>query len=208
MPPALAQRSESEGGSPGTFEGYGAVFNSRTVIYGIFTESIRPGAFRDSIESKKRVMSLFNHDVNNVLGSTDSGLRLREDEKGLWVENELPNTSDGRDVAELIRRGDVRGQSFMFYVTAEEWTYPKRDDELPHCDIIAVDLLEVGPVVWPAYETTSIGLRSRAEERFSIARAAWERANKPPEPVIVRGVCPIAVLAGVRARRSRYAAAA
>src|SRR3546814_1026934 len=97
-------------------------------------------------------------DWSSDVCSSDLGtLRLKEDDKGLAVEIDLPDTSDGRDVATLIQRGDVSGMSFGFRVTHDEWD---ETVDPPVRTVHAVELREVSVVSEPAYEGTSIALRS------------------------------------------------
>ncbi|EIQ76315.1 prohead protease, partial [Shigella flexneri 1235-66] len=50
-----------------------------------------------------------------LLGRTRSGtLKLEEDETGLRFELTPPDPSTGRDVIELVKRGDISGMSFGF----------------------------------------------------------------------------------------------
>lgn len=207
-PPSLQSREEKEAKLT-VIEGYAALFNVRTVIWNWFEESISPGAFSRAIKEKHDCRSLFNHDPNWVLGRIKSGtLLLKEDDKGLWTETTPPDTQQARDVVENIRVGNVDQMSFAFIPKETKWTFSDKKGVMDHCEILDVDLYDISPVTYPAYAQTSCGLRAATEAAWREARAAWERANKPPEPVIVRGVCPAAVLAGVRARRSRYLTAA
>jgi uncharacterized protein len=178
-----------EEGKSSVIQGYAALFDVETEIrgyWGAFKESVAPGAFAKSIRDNRRVVSLFNHDSNILLGSTSGGtLRIKEDDKGLFMEVEPPDTQVGRDVVESIRRGDVQGQSIMFEIVGEEWTFAQKKGEMDSRRITDVILWECGPVTFPAYEQTSVGLRSASEEAYKQARAEWERANKPEEPVAV-----------------------
>jgi uncharacterized protein len=107
-----------EEGDGMTFTGYAAVFDSPSEPLP-FIERIQRGAFRKSLRSRNDVKFLWNHDSGEILGSTRAKtLNLYEDERGLRVEGTLPNTSRGRDVAELLRRGDVDSMSFGFSVPA------------------------------------------------------------------------------------------
>jgi hypothetical protein len=84
------------------FSGYAAVFNSDSEPLP-FTERIAPGAFRGSLRNRNDIKLLWNHETASVLGSTRAGtLKLTENERGLYVEADLPNTSVGRDARELI----------------------------------------------------------------------------------------------------------
>lgn len=166
-------------------QGYAALFDVEANIGGWFMESIARGAFKSSLESNQRVVSLFNHDPNYVLGSTSGGtLRVTEDEKGLWMECEPPDTQVGRDVVEYIRRGDVQGQSFMFEIRKQEWTFAKDSSEMDRRIITEIVLHECGPVLFPAYSETSVGLRS-AEESYKLARSEWEKAKEPDAPIVI-----------------------
>lgn len=193
-----------EEGSRPVIQGYAALFDVETEIpswYGTYKESLAPGCFKSSIASGRKIVSLFNHDQNYVLGSTTSKtMRLMEDMRGLWIEVEPPDTQVGRDVVEYIRRGDVQGQSFMFTITKQEWTFAQKEGEYDKRRILEVELFEAGPVLFPAYEETSVGLRSAADAH-KLAREEWERNNRPPEPVVIKGTHPEVVLARLKALR-------
>lgn len=144
-----------------TIAGYAAVFNSTADIGDSFREVIAPGAFSGSLNADVR--ALIDHDSGRVIGRTTAGtLRLREDANGLAVEIDLPDTTDGRDLATLIERGDVSGMSFGFVVTKQMWD---ETGPTPTRTIQAVDLREVSVVAFPAYDDTSIALRSLDEAR-------------------------------------------
>src|SRR3546814_8440445 len=120
----------AKGDSGQTIAGYAAIFGETADIGGYFRESIAKGAFAVSIASDD-VRAYFDHDRGRVLGRSSTGtLRLKEDDKGLAVEIDLPDTSDGRDVATLIQRGDVSGMSFGFRVTRDEWRSEEHTSEL------------------------------------------------------------------------------
>ena len=143
--------------------GYAAVFNSLSSNLGGFTERIDKGAFTKTLkEADTRAM--WNHDPNHLLGRVSAGtLRLAEDDKGLRYEIDLPNTTIGRDVAELLRRGDVTGSSFGFRVIEDSWG--ESETGFPLRTLTQVSLRDVGPVSLPAYADTEAGLRSLAEAR-------------------------------------------
>lgn len=145
-----------------TIVGYAAVFGGEADIGGSFREIIAPGAFTETLKTAD-VRAYFDHDRGRVLGRAKAGtLRLSEDEKGLAVEIDLPDTSDGRDVRALLERGDVDGMSFGFVVTHDEWD--ERSNP-PTRTIHAVDLREVSVVSEPAYGDTSIALRGLEQAR-------------------------------------------
>lgn len=154
----LQTRSQGDSES-NVIEGYAAVFNSPTDIWGMFTEVIAPGAFADAIASNDDIRALFNHDWNNVLGRTKSRtLRLSEDARGLKFEVDLPNTTLARDLSESLKRGDISQCSFGFVPTSETWDY---ELEIPVRTINSVELHEISVVSIPAYEDTEVSLRSK-----------------------------------------------
>ena len=149
-----------------TFSGYAATFNAPSQPLP-FTEVIKPGAFKRSLGARNDIKLLWNHDTGQVLGSTRAGtLVLSEDERGLKVTAKLPNTSAGRDAAELIKRGDVNAMSFGFSVPqgGDNWSEDGNTRELN-----SVRLHEVSIVAFPAYEstagTTSMRSGEQAEEK-------------------------------------------
>ena len=161
-------RSTDGGGN--TLVGHAAVFNSETVIAGMFREQIAPRAFRKSIKEND-VRALFNHDPAVVLGRNRAGtLRLREDDIGLSYEIDLPDTQAARDLWTLIDRGDISQSSFAFETVKELRTEPDSDagELLPLFTVKEARLWDVSPVTYPAYETTDVSARSAAE-RLSIA---------------------------------------
>lgn len=161
-------------GEKRTVAGYGAVFNSETVIGGQFREVILPGAFKNALS--RDVFSFFNHDESQVLGRTKSGtLRVVEDANGLRYEVDLPDTSAGRDLRISMDRGDVDGSSFMFSIPdgGDAWDL---SGDMPLRTISQVNLYEVGPVTMPAYADATAGLRSLEEAREKSAEEL-ERAK-------------------------------
>lgn len=161
-------------GDKRTLVGYAAVFNSPADIYGIWVETIEPGAFSSQLSADVR--ALIDHDSGRVIGRTKSGtLRLSEDSKGLKVEIDVPNTSDGNDLWVLVERGDISGMSFGFRVTKETW-----DETVnPNRRVIqAVELHEVSAVAFPAYIDTSIGTRSLEAVRTETDKVKAEAEKR------------------------------
>lgn len=144
-----------EGGR--TVVGYAAVFNSETDICGYWTEVVAVGAFARSLREND-VVALYSHDTGRVIGRQSAKtLRIEENDKGLKVEIDLPDTTDGRDLAVLIERGDITGMSFGFCTRKQEWD---ETVDPPKRTILDVDLLEVTITAFPQYSDTEIGLRS------------------------------------------------
>ncbi|HEY1188547.1 MAG TPA: HK97 family phage prohead protease [Gemmata sp.] len=157
---------ESRADGKKVITGYAAVFydpndpGTEYRMYSDMVERIMPGAFDKAIREND-VRGLFNHEDCNILGRTKSGtMRLSVDKRGLKYEIDPPDTQCARDLMQSIDRGDVSGSSFMFRPIAN--TY--RDVEgLYIVERNEVELFDVGPVCFPAYESTDTSVRSAAD---------------------------------------------
>ena len=151
-------RLEKRGDDKSRIVGHAAVFNTIAGDGLWFREKIAAGAFSESI-GQDDIRALWNHDSNIVLGRNTSGtLALREDEKGLWVEIDPPDTQSARDLMVSIERGDVSQMSFGFEVLTDEW---ERKEDEPDLRILKkVKLWDVSPVTFPFYTQTDVALRS------------------------------------------------
>lgn len=142
-------------------EGYAARFNVPSEPMGwdgSIREYIAPGAFRDSISQDDQYIH-WNHNTDIVLGSTKSGtLTLSEDNNGLKMRAELPDTSWGKDTYELVKRGDVSQMSFGFQARKQEWD--ETDAKNIKRTLVDVRLFEVSIVPYPAYTQTNVEART------------------------------------------------
>jgi len=154
--------------------GHAAVFNSETDL-GWFRERIAPGAFTESI-GKDDVRALFNHDENFILGRNKAGtLTMREDEQGLYVEIDPPDTQVARDLVTSIERGDISQMSFGFQTIKDSWeTEENAAKDLRTLE--KVKLWDVSPVTFPAYQETDVAVRSH--ECWSHSKVEPLRYNK------------------------------
>jgi hypothetical protein len=136
--------------------GYAIRFDSPTIIRGErpkpFTEVIRAG----SLNLNPDLKLLWSHLTDNVLASTSGNtLTVRQDEKGLYIEAELPESA-ARE-REALTRGDVSGMSFSFSVNKEKWTDNSRE-------LLDINVGEISLVAFPAYQGAGVtGLRSKRE---------------------------------------------
>ncbi|AWC25461.1 phage prohead protease, HK97 family [Aminobacter sp. MSH1] len=172
----------ADGNGKMTVSGYAAVFGEVADIGGWFKEVVARGAFTNTLRTAD-VRAYFDHDTGRVLGRLSSGtLRCEEDDKGLRVEIDLPDTTDGRDVKTLVERGDVSGMSFRFEAVRQEWD---ETVDPPKRTLLEVRLGEVSIVSEPAYDGTSVALRSREEARNEARRqhnaAAFARRKAEAE---------------------------
>lgn len=164
--------------------GYAAVFNSSTDL-GYCTESIDPGAFRDSLARGDDVAALVNHDPNLVLGRTPKTLSLATDSHGLRCEILPPDTTIGLDIQKLLDRGDVSQMSFGFYIEDQNIDRSK-DSPLPHVTIMQARLFDVSVVTFPQYDDTEAEMKRMREER---KQDVLERLREfLPEDVVARAV--------------------
>ncbi len=163
---------ERKANQPPTLRGYAAVFDTETDIAGYWREKLARGAFADAIsKASADVHALFNHDANLVLGRMKAGtLRLAEDERGLTVEIDPPDTQDARDLIAKIQRGDIDQMSFAF--TMRGGTQAWDDSQTPPLRTIEKvgELFDVSVVTRGAYPTTEIGVRSLEEYRDAQRR--------------------------------------
>ena len=161
----IEARTDGEGKTKG-LTGYAAKFNEESKPLrdwwgDEFVEVIVPGAFKNSLENNT-IKALYNHNPDYVLGSTKSGtLRLEEDEIGLRFDLDLPNTQIANDLYESVKRGDIDGVSFGFKVKEDKWTEVKTDTGWKTIRTLReIDLIEISPTAFPAYEQTEVDCRS------------------------------------------------
>ena len=146
--------------------GYAATFNKEATGLN-FREVIAPGAFTRTLQTGNPVFLLVNHDMGELpLAATQSGtLQLSEDRFGLRMEADLdPSNPRAAEVASALRRGDVNKMSFAFSV-AEGGQI--REEGLR--TLTDLDLYEVSVVTLPAYDSTTVGLRS-AQDDLELAK--------------------------------------
>jgi hypothetical protein len=144
-----------------TITGYAAKFNVLSSDLGGFREKIANGAFSKSLASGQDVKMLRDHNPSALLGRVKNGtLRLREDNVGLHFSCLLPDTSEGRDVYALVKRGDLGDCSFAFQVEDEDWgDEADPDDRSQRCKVRTlrgVRLLDCSLCTNPAYPETSV----------------------------------------------------
>ncbi len=144
-----------------TLEGYAAVFNMPTQIRdyeGDFEEIIKPGAFQRTLSQRTPVL-MFNHGKHPLIGDMPLGVirRAEEDSKGLFISARLTDNWLVQPVRDAIRDGGIRGMSFRFTVPQGGDTWSARNTKRAIHDL---DSKELGPVVFPAYEPTTVSVRS------------------------------------------------
>lgn len=155
----LEVRSDAHGG-PKHIHGYAACFNKLSRKLGGFVEQVNPVAFNESrTENWPDVVCRYNHKDDMLLGTTHARtLDLHIDETGLRYDVIPPQSR--ADILEYVDRGDVRHSSFAFRVFpgGDEWgvsefNYPMRT-------LLSVQLVDVAPVLDPAYPDSTAAARA------------------------------------------------
>lgn len=182
----LEIRAAAETENPRQVRGYAAVFESESQVLGDprnqFVEKLTREAFDDADMSD--VVCLFNHDNNYVLGRSKNGagsMTLGVDDRGLYYELEMPNTTLGNDLLESIKRGDIQSSSFAFSIAkgGDSWTKEERNGESILSRTISKisRVFDASLVVSPAYPDATVALRSL--EQFQQEQ---EEEKSNPEP--------------------------
>lgn len=174
----------SEDGSKITIIGQPVVFNQKTDIAGLWSESIAPGAI--DTETLRDVRLLINHDFSGVplarsrRNNANSTMRATFNDFAVDMEADLDaKNPKAIEVDSAIKRGDITGMSFAFLVDGEEWD--DLDTDYPHRTITHVSVIyEFSICTFPAYEGTSVASRSLDSGKRSLAdaRAALESARQ------------------------------
>lgn len=163
-------------------EGRAIVYDSPTVMYEIdgiqYKEVITRGALEGA--DLRDVPFKYNHsDAVMVMARTrNKTLELIPDDHGLLIRAKLADTTAGRDLYALIKRGDIDKMSFAFTVAEEEYNKDTHTRTIKRFrriwDVSAVDI--------PAYSDTSISARdffkTQAEAERQVAEAAEERRKR------------------------------
>ena len=162
--------SENE---PGVIEGRPIVFESRTDIGGMFSETIEKGALDGA--NLKDVLFFVNHDTNKIPlarsrnNNEKSTLQLMVDEKGLRFKTRLDieNNPEAAALYSAIQRRDITGMSFGFRVAEDKWDDVQSD--YPSRTIKKIEMVqEISACSFPAYEATSIYTRSLDSDRTML----------------------------------------
>lgn len=167
-------------------EGRAIVYDSPTVMFefnGIkYYEVIARGALDGA--DLKDVPFKYNHsDAVMVMARTrNKTLELIPDDKGLLIRAKLADTTAGRDLYELIRRGDIDKMSFAFTVT--EQSYNK--DTHTRTIIKFKRIWDVSAVDTPAYSDTFISARGFFETQAEAERLAAEAVERKRKELLVK----------------------
>ena len=150
----------------GTYiEGQPIVYNSKTNL-GYYDEIIEPGALKNT--NLKDVRFLVNHDFNMIPlarsrnNNKNSTMQMTVNDEGMniRVNLDVEGNSKAKELYSAVKRGDISGMSFAFYIDDEEWEDLKTDHPTRRIKAIS-QVFEVSAVTFPAYEDTSISARDK-----------------------------------------------
>lgn len=178
---------DSAAGQPGApketgISGYGLVFwnesdpaGTQFELWPGVIERFLPGCCNQTVRDDD-VLCLFNHDPSWPLGRTRAGtMQLTTDAFGLRYQTRLPCSPVGQTVAEAIVRRDVTGSSVGMDVL--ERTIREEGDVVIR-EITRIRLLDVGPVTFPAYSSTSSEIDRRSIDEFRARQLAEARTRQ------------------------------
>lgn len=165
----------------------GSIITGRPIVYssltdlGYFDEVIDRGALDGADLTDVRF--LVNHDKDMIplarsrRNNGNSTMQLSVDQQGMSIRVSLDteNNADARALYSAVKRGDISGMSFMFFVDDEEWENLESDHPTRRIKSIS-SVLEVSAVTFPAYESTEINARSKGV--LESARLTVETARQ------------------------------
>ena len=153
-------RAASNGEGVGHIVGYASVFNKLSRKLGGFVEKVNNRAFTQSkTEGWPDVVCRYNHNDDFLLGTARAGTCLIDfDDVGLMYDVDPP--SFRKDIVELCQRGDCQHSSFAFRVPegGDDWSLS--DFNYPQRTLLNVELVDVAPVITPAYPDATAALRA------------------------------------------------
>ena len=166
--------------------GYAVVYNRLSVDLGGFRERILPGAF-DAVLNRQDgstdLVSYYNHNPDILLGRESSGtLRVWSDQKGVGFEVTPP--ASRADILELVQRRDVKGASFTFSVDKGGEGFTTDENGRAIREIRAATIYELGPVVQPAYPSTTAQVAMRSFQKWLASQATPEATPRAVGPDI------------------------
>jgi hypothetical protein len=148
-------------------EGYASIFDTKSKpIFEqnrLFYEVISRRAFDEVLNSESlNTVLTFNHKRDmGILARTKSGtLQLSTDDVGLHFRAEVPNTTLGNDIYELVSRGDIAECSFGFVTRKgdDTWAIDDTGNNIRTVNRVA-KLYDVSVVIDGAYENTEVNAR-------------------------------------------------
>lgn len=170
-------RSENE--NIGIIKGRPIVFDSPTDM-GWYQETIDRHALDNA--DLRDVRLCLNHDTSYVYARSrnnndNSTMRIGVDEEGLYFEARLDlRSAKANDLYIAVSRGDIDKMSFMFVVSADEWS--DYDSDYPSRLIREIStVFEISVVTFPAYNSTSVQAAGEGSDTLDNVRASLENVK-------------------------------
>lgn len=163
-----------------TVAGYATTFNEPYVLYEdsdiVFREQVAPEAF--ALADMTDTIMQYNHEGRVFARITNGTLRVKPDERGLYIEADLGGTEIGRELYDEIRGGYTDKMSFGFIVSDDEQLRTNAEDG--RVDVLRTitgisKLFDVSAVSIPANDGTSIGVQTRGRIDGVIEEVRAER---------------------------------
>jgi uncharacterized protein len=168
LPHRLAAiESRAAGENPILISGYAAVFyriEDTETEYRVeedMVERILPGAFDAFLSSDLDCTCSPDHDDRLLLARRASGrLTINADDRGLRYSCPYDESDpDHQRIAAKIRRRDITGSSIRFVPLEERWLRDNTTGAIVR-EVVAADIMQLGPVTNPAYRGTTAEARS------------------------------------------------
>ena len=152
------KESEVKDDEPTLFKGEAIVFERWSNDLGGFKEIIHKGAWSAKTRFE-RAIATFNHKEENLLGTYKSGtLRFDVQPESVHVEIDKANTEISRSCSEWVKRGDIDGLSFMFFVEDSDLIYNSETELFEHHIYEFKEITDFSLVVRQSYNATTVGL--------------------------------------------------
>ena len=165
--------------------GYAIMFNVPSVIldkddHYEEREVIKPCAVTKELLDGCDILMTMYHNREIVLARSNKGegtLSYRIDNKGVFFEFDAPNSPNGDEALELVRRGDITGCSFIFGSYYYNDEYVRREEKKVNgvtqvtCYVLKMTgIYDFTITTKPAYPDTSVEARE-AQERKAQRKA-------------------------------------
>lgn len=161
--------------------GYYVVYGQETLLgsYGgvDYYEMIKHGALDRSL-NEDDILSCYDHQLGELLGRTSADtFKLTSDNYGVYGETTI-NEEDRNalDIYARAKRGDLKGASFSFVPTKEQFI--QRDNGSVLTVVEEAKVYEMSMVAFPAYDETSVSARSNDVDKFMTEKRIEERRKE------------------------------
>lgn len=175
-----------------TLEGHVAVFRSVARIpdrNGEFDEEIHPGVFDRYLNDRGFPVMQFDHGKDPRTGTVPIGVYdvFEPDGKGYFFRSRLFDNEVVEPVRQAIENRALRGMSWRMHVVKNGDRWTRHSGGVDKRDVLDADVPEAGPVVFPAYRSTTVIVRSLwdaldPEERAELRQLAGLATDLTGQP--------------------------